>query len=259
MERLPTSPRGAVLAVSHDFDGFVRRRPCGLVASHYRPWGLPGFEPTADVTADTRPSSRTTDPSELFPPDEGESRHHTIAGVFTGTPAPLAVGALPVLRSDRNRTDDLEVPPPQGFPRRESVAPPTHCSAGQPDAPLGFSSTSGSHPSVPLATSMSLGSSSPCSVRGCRRHLQSGAPAEANPPKPATRSLLVLSPSLAEPKLRSCRRRVPGPCASCGTHPHAARGHRAGALAFQTTPLPARPWPKETKLRVSTVVPACRS
>lgn len=198
---MPTSSRGAVLAVSHDFDGFVRRRPRGLVASHYRPWGLPGFRPTADVTADTRPSSRTTDPSELFPPDEGATRHHAIAGVFTESPAPLVVGPLPVRRSSRSRSDDLEAPPPQGFPRRESVAPPGIAALGEPDAPLGLTSTSGSHPSVPLATSTSRGSSSPCSVRGCRRHLQSQAPAEANPWKPATRSLLVLPVPLAEPKL----------------------------------------------------------
>jgi hypothetical protein len=57
-KKLPTSPRGAVHAVSHDFDGFVRRRPCGLVASHYRLWGSPGFMPKNDVAAAHRHSSQ---------------------------------------------------------------------------------------------------------------------------------------------------------------------------------------------------------
>lgn len=48
--------RGAVHAVSHDFDGFVRRRPRGLVASHYRLWGSPGFMPKNDVAAAHRHS-----------------------------------------------------------------------------------------------------------------------------------------------------------------------------------------------------------
>lgn len=50
--------RGAVHAVSHDFDGFVRRRPCGLVASHYRLWGSPGFALTNDDTAAPQHSSQ---------------------------------------------------------------------------------------------------------------------------------------------------------------------------------------------------------
>jgi len=70
MKRLPTSSRGAVLAVSHDLDGLFRRQPCGLVASHYRPWGSPGCVPTADVSADIRHFPQAHDPSELSPPDQ---------------------------------------------------------------------------------------------------------------------------------------------------------------------------------------------
>jgi hypothetical protein len=57
-EEVADLSRGAVHAVSHDSDGFVRRRPRGLVASHYRLWGSPGFVPKNDVTAATRHSSQ---------------------------------------------------------------------------------------------------------------------------------------------------------------------------------------------------------
>jgi hypothetical protein len=68
LKRLPTSSRGAARAVSHDFDGFVRRRQCGLVASHYRLWSSPGFLPRNDVSAAARQSPQTLYPSECSPP-----------------------------------------------------------------------------------------------------------------------------------------------------------------------------------------------
>jgi hypothetical protein len=47
-----TSRTRSVLAVSHDFDGLLRTEHCGFVAPRYRPWGSPGFELTADVSAE---------------------------------------------------------------------------------------------------------------------------------------------------------------------------------------------------------------
>lgn len=70
LKRLPTSSRGAVLAVFHDFDGFVRRRQCGLVASHYRPWGSPGCMPSNDVSAAPRQFPQALYPPKLSPPDQ---------------------------------------------------------------------------------------------------------------------------------------------------------------------------------------------
>jgi hypothetical protein len=70
LRRLPTFSRGAVHAVSHDFDGFVRRRQCGLVASHYRPWGSPGCMPMSDVTAAARHFPQALYPSEFSPSDQ---------------------------------------------------------------------------------------------------------------------------------------------------------------------------------------------
>lgn len=107
--------RGAVRAVSHDFDGFVRRRLCGLVASHYRPWGSPGFVPTDDVTA-AHPTLLTgAVPFEAFPFWRSGHRHRAIAGAFTGCPAPLVVGPL----SSRESTE--AVPPSESRPHLRGV------------------------------------------------------------------------------------------------------------------------------------------
>jgi len=136
--------RSAVLAVSHDRDGFVRRRPCGLVASHCRPWGSPGFLPTIDCRrCPTFPSGRLTLrslplPTRGTPSPRPCRRVHRMSRPSRGWPSF-------VLRTGRNLHALRKSPPPQGFPDRESVAEPPRCRDGLPVAPLGFSPTPGLH------------------------------------------------------------------------------------------------------------------
>lgn len=138
MKRLPTSSRGSVLAVSHDFDGFVRRRPCGLVASHYRPWGLPGFRPTADVTADTRPSSRTTDPSKLFPPDEGGPVTTPLLVCLPDHPPLSWLALFPSVDPAEAGSMTWKRLHLRGFPAGNPLLPHACCSAGRARCSLGL-------------------------------------------------------------------------------------------------------------------------
>jgi hypothetical protein len=124
----------SVLVVLPDFDGLLHTRPCGFVAPRFRPWGSPGFQPTDNVTAEQLTFLQVLTPFEAFP--------FPVVDSLSPGPAPLAVGSTV--------TEVSVSPRPQGF------APPgsplltcsvaTSCSL---DAPLGLSTISGSHRTVP--------------------------------------------------------------------------------------------------------------
>jgi hypothetical protein len=119
--------RSAVHAVSHDFNGFVRRRPCELVASHNRTWGSPGFMPTSDVAAAYPTLLTGAIPFEVFPSRQGGSRHQAIAGLFTEDPSPLVIGFSSVLHTGRNQSALRKNALTSGFPCRQSVAHQSRC------------------------------------------------------------------------------------------------------------------------------------
>jgi hypothetical protein len=235
LKRSPISSRGAVHAVSHDFDGFVRRRQCGLVASHYRPWGSPGFGPINDVSAAARPFPQALYPSEVFPP--GEVGVVTVPLLGRSPNAlPLSWLALFVLQHDRNRVVLRKKPPPQGCPSQESVARQPCCHCWSARSSLGLSSTSSFHSSTRRRWCASK-----CSppVRG---PTETGTLQTMTPPKRTHRTdeLVALEPFHRRSCSRSRRRDDAGsrdrthgfPCA-----PPMPK-HRPGAAAFQGPPLP---------------------
>lgn len=123
-------PTRSVLAVLPGFDGLRHTRPCGFVAPRYRPWGSPGFQPSHDVAA-------------------------KIPTFLTGAQAlrsfPLSSSGFPVTRALPSRRclhthRSVRFNPTSGVcSTGESVAAPTCCHVGPPEAPLGFPTISGSH------------------------------------------------------------------------------------------------------------------
>jgi len=131
-------------------------------------------------------------------------------------------------------------PPPQGFPDRESVARPPRCHDDRPVAPLGFPPTPGSH--LPLLPASQRDRSHPwtCSAPDRSREPPATRPAEANRADRRhrrPRDFRTRSPH------RSEGRRTAGPrdLARGFLHRHPRSKLRAGAAAFQATPLPMRP------------------
>jgi len=102
-----------------------------------------GREPTLPPTPDHSHGHR---PFGAFPSRRSGPPHRTIAGAFTDGPAPLVVGPLPSCRTSRSRSALEKSPPPQGFPRRKSVAHTPRCRGVQARCSLGLSSTLGFHP-----------------------------------------------------------------------------------------------------------------
>jgi len=236
LKRLPTSSRGAVHAVSHDFDGFVRRRQCGLVASHYRPWSSPGFRPTDDVSAASRPFPLALNPSECFPPDKVGAVTVPLLG---RSPDAMPLSWLALLPS----CSPAETGPLferhlhlRGVQIRSPLLASRVATAGSPDTPLGF-------PRLRAFTRRSAGDDA------CRStHPPVQSPTETgflqtrHPPKriSGTDDLVALEPShpRSHSRSRSCvdagsRDRSHGfPCA-----PPMPK-HCSGAAAFQGPPLP---------------------
>jgi len=197
--RLPTSPRGAVLAVFHDYDGFVRIRPCGLVASHCRSWGSPGFLQKADVAADIPHSSRAPLPFEAFPSWPSGHRHQPIAGLFTECPAPLVVGPLSFRAPAETCTLSKSRPHLRGVPSKSPLQGPSRCRVGLPDAPLGFLQLQAftcrcgrRNWSAEAATFLFGARPKPGPSRRCTRRSESTVP--------TTSSLPILSTMLLPPK-----------------------------------------------------------
>jgi hypothetical protein len=121
--QLPHCRARSALAVSHDSDGLLHTELCGFVAPRYRPWGSPGFKPTADVSA-SRPTLLRGEvhPSKLFPLWQPRLP-------VTRALSPPAVGSA--------FTEVMTSPQPQGFLRHRvrcspPMLPPTsaRCSLG---------------------------------------------------------------------------------------------------------------------------------
>jgi len=187
--------RRSVLAVLHDFDGFVRRRLCGLVASHYRPWGLSGCRPTADVAADTRPFPRTQTlrsfslPAKWTPSPRHCWRVHRCSSPSRGWPAPVS-------RAGRNQNALQKPPPPQGFPRRKSVAQSTRCHVDQTRCSLGLDLDCGLSPVHPVGDGAETVVAHPPVRYAAEAGTSSPWTHRSESKGPTTRSTLVLSTPL---------------------------------------------------------------
>jgi len=253
--RLPTSPRGAVLVVSHDSNGFVRRRPCGLVASHCRPWGSPGFLPSADVAADIRHSSRAPDPSKLSPPHQVDTVTEPLL-VRSPNVQPLSRLALfrPAHRPKPARSS--KVAPTSGVSRWRIRCRATALPRWSARCSLGLLSDSRLSPVVLLGDTVwpkplvVLFGARPKPGTSRRWTCRSTSTVPTRP------SLPSLSPLLLPPKWTSHWRRASRPCSRSRVGSPRSK-LRAGAAAFQDPPLPMAPVTVRDTLLISVGASAC--
>lgn len=184
-----------------------------------------------------------TDPSELFPPGEVDPLTAPLLA-RSRMVRPLSWLALfrpagPAEASPLSRSR----PHLRGFPAGSPLPTPRVAALHRPDAPLGFASTLGFHPSIPSAVVSGRSCSPSCSVHGRSRHLQ-----PQHPPKRmlGTDDTVALGPFVRARMgavRQSHHRADAGPrdrARSRRARPTMPK-HRIGAEAFQVRPLPAHP------------------
>lgn len=107
----------SALAVLPDFSGLLHTRPCGFVAPRKRPWGPPGFQPTADLPRRNATAVHPTFPTGALP--------------FEVFPSPVAVVLSPEPLPPRCWLGDhrsARFAPTSGlYSTAESVAPRQCC------------------------------------------------------------------------------------------------------------------------------------
>lgn len=192
-------PTCSVFAVPPRPDGFLLQRLRGLVASHCRSWGSPGFRPQGRACLHDHPRR--------------PRRCHTLqSSPLTRPRCHPSPGALPPRRSPHPSRDGGSTSRPCSY--GESVAPAHRCRCGTPVALLGFSSPELRAPLVLGADPEGTDLTNPhphgrCELLANEGSCRADAPARVRflpaPSPPSTSSSAAMSRGLPAP-LRQARR-----------------------------------------------------